>query len=99
VQYGTGYSRDIEPTEEGGDLLYRIMASCIRVFRTGALTCGDASELCCQDTDFDSIWTYFGKPKSGKVFGLYSPALNGANSIKFLLTNPSLAVVPLFSFV
>eukprot|EP00884_Botryococcus_braunii_P020496 jgi/Botrbrau1/712/Bobra.160_2s0035.1 len=78
--YGTGYSRDIEPTEEGGDFLYRITASCIRVFRSGASSCEDRSELCCQDTHFDKIWTYFGKKIASSIFGLYSQYLNGSES-------------------
>lgn len=47
--HGRQFSRDIEPTVDGGSALYDLMASCIRVFRTGALVCGPqfANEVCC----------------------------------------------------
>jgi hypothetical protein len=46
--YGVEFDRDIEPTVEAGDGAYQLMASCLRVWRTGATSCDDAGEACCQ---------------------------------------------------
>lgn len=47
--YGDAFSRDIEPSVEGGTLLYDIMTSCIKLYRAGATTCTAAlaAEPCC----------------------------------------------------
>lgn len=52
--YGQEFDRDFEPTVEGGDTGYDLLASCVRVFKTGAATCGDTAEACCQR---DAGWT------------------------------------------
>lgn len=46
--YGTAFGRDVEPTVEGGSKMYQLLTSCLRVFRSGAGTCTDTTELCCQ---------------------------------------------------
>jgi hypothetical protein len=46
--YGHGLSRDFEPSVEGGTAAYDLMQSCLRVWRTGANTCADVNEACCQ---------------------------------------------------
>lgn len=46
--WGLEYNRDIEPTVQGGDFDYQIMVSCLRVLKSGAPSCTDSSELCCQ---------------------------------------------------
>ncbi|MFC1890713.1 hypothetical protein ACFL4G_13250 [Thermodesulfobacteriota bacterium] len=50
--YDIEYNRDIEPgVNEMGDYYYRLMKSCIEIFRRGE-TCGDpdnGDELCCMD--------------------------------------------------
>jgi hypothetical protein len=56
--YGTEFSRDIEPTIEGGDRVYQMMKSCVGMFKRGE-TCSSSSssslELCC-DTSSTEIW-------------------------------------------
>lgn len=46
--WGEEFSRDIEPTTLGGDALYQLTRSCIRVYRSGATACTDPNEACCQ---------------------------------------------------
>lgn len=46
--YGEEFNRDFEPTVEGGDAGYQLLASCLRVYASGATTCSDAGEACCQ---------------------------------------------------
>lgn len=54
--YGTEYSRDIEPSVEGGDLMYRMTTSCVKMYKAGT-TCEDnAAELCCSKEDKE-IWS------------------------------------------
>jgi hypothetical protein len=66
--YTTEYSRDIEPTVEGGDLSMRMAKSCIALYKQG-LTCSDIhqqeeekasasddSYLCCNET-LTNIWS------------------------------------------
>lgn len=45
--YGSEFSRDIEPTVEYGDYYYRLLQSCVRVYKSGATTCTNSSEECC----------------------------------------------------
>jgi hypothetical protein len=46
--FGINYGRDIEPTVEGGSFIYDLMSSCLRVYRSGARTCSNSAEACCQ---------------------------------------------------
>lgn len=71
--YGVEFSRDIEPTEEYGSLVLDLARSCVRVYRTGASTCDDPSEACCQGGDFSDRYAVFDGP-DGR-FVLYAPAL------------------------
>eukprot|EP00698_Gefionella_okellyi_P004374 TRINITY_DN14044_c0_g1_i1.p1 TRINITY_DN14044_c0_g1~~TRINITY_DN14044_c0_g1_i1.p1 ORF type:complete len:564 (-),score=86.07 TRINITY_DN14044_c0_g1_i1:59-1750(-) len=48
--WGSEYSRDIEPSLQRGDFDFRLMQSCLRVLRTGARSCTDSAELCCNVT-------------------------------------------------
>jgi hypothetical protein len=45
--YGADLNRDLEPTVEDGGAGLALLQSCLRVWRTGATTCSDASEACC----------------------------------------------------
>jgi hypothetical protein len=47
--WGAGFSRDVEPSREGGSTLYDIMASCVKMFKNGNNGCTRATtaELCC----------------------------------------------------
>lgn len=44
-------SRDIEPTVEDNGRAWTLFESCMRVFRSGAATCSNATELCCGRSD------------------------------------------------
>lgn len=46
--YGQEFDRDFEPTVEGGDAGYQLLKSCLRVYATGATSCSDSGESCCQ---------------------------------------------------
>jgi hypothetical protein len=46
--YGADLNRDFEPTVEDGGEGYALLASCLRVYKTGATSCADTSEPCCQ---------------------------------------------------
>ena len=46
--YGADLNRDFEPTEEDGGAGYALLASCLRVYATGAASCDDPGEACCQ---------------------------------------------------
>ena len=51
--YASEFSRDIEPSVEGGDAVWRVAASCIRMYKA-ARTCADdgaATEPCCTRAD------------------------------------------------
>jgi len=57
--HGVEFSRDIEPTVEGGSYYYDLTASCVRVFRanakSGATTCATPGEACC-DIKSSDVW-------------------------------------------
>ena len=57
--YVLEFSRDFELSKEGGDRIYRVMASCVRLFKA-AKRCADApDELCCTTADkevFANAW-------------------------------------------
>jgi hypothetical protein len=46
--YGADLNRDFEPTVEDGGAGYSLLQSCLRVWRTGASSCADTTEACCQ---------------------------------------------------
>jgi hypothetical protein len=59
-------TRDLEPSKEGGDKLWKVFQSCMRVFRSGAATCtataSAAAESCCDRTvdprlRWKSVWS------------------------------------------
>ncbi len=45
--YGTSFGRDLEPTSENGDYLYRLAAACLKLYRTGARSCAGSNNACC----------------------------------------------------
>jgi hypothetical protein len=71
--YGVEFSRDIEPTKEYGSMVYDLMRSCMRVYRSGAATCDQPNEPCCQGGNFSDRYAYFDGP--GGLFVLYATAL------------------------
>jgi hypothetical protein len=46
--YGDSYTRDLEPTKQDGGELWNLFRSCMRVFKSGAGSCANQSEPCCQ---------------------------------------------------
>ena len=46
--YGAAFGRDLEPTTENGDYLYQLATACIKLYRTGARSCTDSGNICCQ---------------------------------------------------
>eukprot|EP01116_Phalansterium_solitarium_P024335 TRINITY_DN8897_c0_g1_i1.p1 TRINITY_DN8897_c0_g1~~TRINITY_DN8897_c0_g1_i1.p1 ORF type:complete len:585 (+),score=186.92 TRINITY_DN8897_c0_g1_i1:185-1939(+) len=59
--FGAEFSRDIEPTVEYGDYYYELMASCLRVYKSGTgPDCNQPSEECCNITSSDiytNVWS------------------------------------------
>ena len=61
--YALEFSRDMEPTVEGGDRVWRVATSCVRMYKAGR-KCADAdaaSELCCTTADkqvFANAWSF-----------------------------------------
>jgi hypothetical protein len=47
--HGAAFSRDVEPSLEGGTVLYDIMASCVKMFKNGNAGCTSVTtkEPCC----------------------------------------------------
>jgi len=61
--YAYEYSRDIEPTKMHGDYIYQVLASCLRIYFSGATTCSDSSEECCKSSEFfTNVWSMKSAP-------------------------------------
>lgn len=61
--YASEFSRDIEPTVEGGSTVYDVATSCIRIYKKGQ-TCADienkSEELCCDESRtlvWNNVWS------------------------------------------
>ena len=51
--YASEFSRDMEPTVEGGDTVWKVATSCVNMYKASR-KCGDAdasTELCCTTED------------------------------------------------
>jgi len=56
--YGAEFDRDFEPTVEDGGDGYALLASCLRVWRSGATRCEDTAERCCQTAPgLSPVWS------------------------------------------
>jgi len=61
--YALEFSRDMEPTVEGGDRVWRVASSCVNMYKAGR-KCSDAdaaAELCCTTADkqvFANVWSF-----------------------------------------
>ena len=78
--HASAFSRDIEPTEEYGTLLYDLLTSCLRVFRSGTPACSDATEACCQGGAFSDNFAYYmpqGAADYTRTFGMSVKPLDG----------------------
>ena len=57
--YSAEFSRDIEPSTTYGSYYLDLMASCIRVYKSGATSCSNTAEECCNMSSsavFSNIW-------------------------------------------
>jgi hypothetical protein len=68
--YGEEFSRDLEPTSLYGSAALDMLTSCLRVFRSGATTCSDATEACCTAGAFSTSFAYYDAGDAG-AFGYY----------------------------
>ncbi len=71
--YGAEFSRDIEPSKEYGSLIYDLVKSCVRVYRSGSATCDNPDEACCQGGNWSDRYAAFDGPQGR--FVLYSTKL------------------------
>ena len=58
--YAAEFSRDIEPSVEGGDTTWRVASACVRLYKAGADCVSSPADLCCTRSDkevFGSIWS------------------------------------------
>lgn len=63
--YAAEFSRDLEPSKEGGDRIWQVTTSCVQMYKAGK-KCEDsnitAAELCCTATDkeiFSNVWSLY----------------------------------------
>lgn len=70
--YGAEYDRDFEPTVEDGGAGYELLKSCLRVWRSGATACDDASEACCAAPP-DRVLVRSLRVKGGPLAGEHVP--------------------------
>jgi hypothetical protein len=79
--YAAEFSRDVEPTVEGGDRVWLVTGSCVRMYKAG-LTCAAApDELCCTRADkevFANVWSLTRKDGSDS---LLTPLLGERNAL------------------
>lgn len=73
--YASEFSRDMEPTVEAGDRIWRVATSCVSMYKAGR-TCGDESdaaaksELCCTTADkevFANVWSFKNSDSSDSI--------------------------------
>jgi hypothetical protein len=58
--YATEFSRDVEPSLEGGDRIFRMLGSCLSLYKQSKNCSQGSSELCCQSQEFDvfrNVWS------------------------------------------
>lgn len=79
--YAAEFSRDIEPTVEGGNRTWLVAGSCIRLYKAG-LTCAAApTELCCTRADkeiFGNVWSL---ARKDGLDNLLTPLLGERNAL------------------
>lgn len=87
---GTSFSRDIEPTIEGGSQLYDIMVDCLKLFRLGVTNCKDIrakSTLCCTGS-FGAKFQHITRPEFTNA---------GQFTVRSLLSGPAAGRTLLYS--
>eukprot|EP00912_Choanoflagellata_sp_UC4_P000340 UC4_evm3s209 len=58
--YASEFSRDIEPTVEGGSRVYEVASSCVALYKSGATCENFETEACCTTTDkyiWNNVWS------------------------------------------
>lgn len=72
--YGSELGRDFEPTVQDGGEGYALLESCLRVWRSGATTCADGAEACCQTAEGRVTVRSFRAPGGGVVTADHVPS-------------------------
>ena len=79
--YAAEFSRDVEPTVEGGNRTWLVTSSCVRMYKAG-LTCAAApAELCCTRDDkeiFANVWSL---TRKDGLDNLLTPLLGERNAL------------------
>ncbi|EDQ91439.1 uncharacterized protein MONBRDRAFT_36118 [Monosiga brevicollis MX1] len=67
--YASEFSRDMEPTVEGGDTVYRVASACVALYKAGLNCTAAPTDLCCTRADkevFANVWSL--SHASGNVY-------------------------------
>jgi hypothetical protein len=75
--YGSDLNRDFEPTVQDGGAGYALLQSCLRVWRSGARSCADTGEVCCQLVR-DRVMVWSVRSSSSATAGDHVPTLDRA---------------------
>lgn len=81
--YAYEFSRDMEPTVEGGSFIWQMMTSCISLYKSGQTCTDQPKELCCISSGIDvftNIWSL--KNKDGDDFMLTDNSVEKTQLIK-----------------
>ncbi|MBI5532808.1 MAG: hypothetical protein HY898_08850 [Deltaproteobacteria bacterium] len=66
--YGTGFARDLEPTEQDNGAGYDLLKSCLNVYRSGHGSCDLPGEACCQlGAGMNVVMSLRGKSDGGSM--------------------------------
>eukprot|EP01065_Artemidia_motanka_P027622 TRINITY_DN32827_c0_g1_i1.p1 TRINITY_DN32827_c0_g1~~TRINITY_DN32827_c0_g1_i1.p1 ORF type:complete len:593 (+),score=189.86 TRINITY_DN32827_c0_g1_i1:65-1780(+) len=58
--YGSEFSRDVEPTSEGGSRVWEVVSDCIQLYKAGKTCADSAGSACCSTADkdvFGNVWS------------------------------------------
>jgi len=86
--YGSEFSRDMEPSVEGGDKVWRTATSCVQMYKAGR-SCSDpeaaTTELCCTTADkkvFGNIWSLRSPGSGGAVNSLVTKEITELTALQ-----------------
>ncbi|EGD82762.1 hypothetical protein PTSG_12023 [Salpingoeca rosetta] len=54
--YGSEFSRDVEPTVEGGARTYQVLVACVALYKAGQTCANEPTSICCTTADKE-VWT------------------------------------------
>ena len=94
--YGADYNRDFEPTVQDGGAGLALLESCLRVYATGARTCDDAGESCCQ-LGSGRTFVYSVRPSSTATSGDHVPTVERAEFDALLASGWTEACSPIYA--